>query len=162
MSIKDTRVEKLLLFSSVQLCLSVCLIVCLSALCCLLLWGFFCLLLLLLPLLILYIQISSFCTSDTRRRATAATTAIFFNYGWLTKPCDRQTDRQTNSVTGWLTNWVTVPPSGTHSAELSSCLWSAYPQISDTWMCSTSDWPSGWRWARLASSEREREQSSLG
>lgn len=144
MSIKDTRVEKLLLFSSVLLCQSVSL----------LLWGFSVLLLLLL-LLILYIQISSFCTSATWRRAAAtATTAIFFNYGWLTKPGDKQTESRTLRLSDCTSEWA-------HSAELSSCLWSAYPQISDTWMCSTSDWPSGWRWARLASARLDWEQSSV-
>lgn len=51
---------------------------------------------LLLLLLILYIQISSFCTSATRIKATTTTTVIFF------KPADELPDW----LNDWLTDWV--------------------------------------------------------
>lgn len=160
MSIKDTRVEKLLLFSSVPVCLpfAVCCCCCCcgasqcySCCCCCCYCWFY------IFKLVRFARVAL-----EEELLLQATTAIFLNYGWLTKPSDKQTERESNSATDWLTNWVTDCPSEwAHSAELSSCLWSAYPQISDTWMCSTSDWPSGWRWARLAPTRLDWEQSSV-
>lgn len=111
---------------------------------CLPLWGF--------PavLLILYIQISSLCTSGPRMRERTA--VIFPDHGWLARQPSNPSEHGTIApmplqhtyIHQAICIYIYIYMEGVRIGGLSSCLWSAYPQISDTWMCSPSDWPSGW------------------